>query len=190
MYVPCLWELYYCVSLAIRRVECVKCAEGVWCSCWCIARGYVGAGVLLGWKRFTLHTLGCWWSAVRSRAASGMREIVRLNLSCGACVGWMTSSKRGRIILRWVVTKYCTCECVLDSSLCGREIVAVMNLKVLSQVENFSTCSGCISWSSCLRLGVRSWVRKLRPAASFYPSRQRFINLLNPFVITSQQTWE
>ena len=28
-YVPCLWELYYCVSLAMRRVECVKCAEAV-----------------------------------------------------------------------------------------------------------------------------------------------------------------
>ena len=25
MYVPCLWELYYCVSLAMRRVECVEC---------------------------------------------------------------------------------------------------------------------------------------------------------------------
>jgi len=29
MYVPCLWELCYCVSLAMRRVEFVKCAEGV-----------------------------------------------------------------------------------------------------------------------------------------------------------------
>jgi len=47
MCVPCLWELYYCLSLAMRRIECVKCAEGVRCSCWCVARGYVGAGVLL-----------------------------------------------------------------------------------------------------------------------------------------------
>jgi len=29
MYVPCLWELYYRVSLAMRRVVCVKCVEGV-----------------------------------------------------------------------------------------------------------------------------------------------------------------
>ena len=36
MYVLCLWELYYCVSLAMRWVECVKCVEGVWCSCRCL----------------------------------------------------------------------------------------------------------------------------------------------------------
>ena len=29
MCVLCLWELYYCVSLATRRIECVKCVEGV-----------------------------------------------------------------------------------------------------------------------------------------------------------------
>jgi len=29
MYVPCLWELYDCVSLATRQVVCVKCVEGV-----------------------------------------------------------------------------------------------------------------------------------------------------------------
>ena len=28
-YVPCLWELYYCMSFAMSWVECVKCAEGV-----------------------------------------------------------------------------------------------------------------------------------------------------------------
>jgi len=49
----------------VRWVECVKCAEGVWCSCYCSARGYVGAGVLLEWKRFTVHTLGCWWWAYK-----------------------------------------------------------------------------------------------------------------------------
>ena len=94
MYVLCLWELYYCVSLAVRRAECVKCVEGVWCSCWCIACGYVGAGVLLEWRRFTVQSLGCWWSAVRSREAgyaSGMREIVQLTLSRGAWAGWMAS---------------------------------------------------------------------------------------------------
>ena len=47
MYVPCLWELYYCVSLAMRRVEFVKCVGVVSCSCWWIVRGYVGAGVLV-----------------------------------------------------------------------------------------------------------------------------------------------
>ena len=33
-----------------------------------------------------MHTLGCWWSAVRSRAAGyafGMREILGLTVSCG-----------------------------------------------------------------------------------------------------------
>ena len=60
MYVPCLWELYYCVcvSLAMRRVECVKCVEGVWWSCWCIARGYVSAGVLL-------ELASSWFSSLR-----------------------------------------------------------------------------------------------------------------------------
>ena len=45
-------------------------------------------------KQFTVHTLGCWWLAARSRAAgyaSGVREIVRLT----AWVVWMASSKRG-----------------------------------------------------------------------------------------------
>jgi hypothetical protein len=40
VYVPCLWALYCCVSLAMRWVACVKCVEGVRCSCWCIACGY------------------------------------------------------------------------------------------------------------------------------------------------------
>jgi len=112
MYVPCLWELYYCVSLAMRRVECVKCVEDVWCSCWCTVHGYVGRGVLFEWKWFTDHTLGCWWSAVRSRAAgyaSGMRKIARLTLSCGAWVGWMVF---------WISGKYYVeCTYILTNTL-------------------------------------------------------------------------
>jgi len=38
MYVPCFWEIYYCVSLPMRRAECVKCFEGIWCSCWWTAQ--------------------------------------------------------------------------------------------------------------------------------------------------------
>ena len=42
MYVPCLWELYYCVSLAMSWVVCVKCAEGV-----CPDDGHISARNML-----------------------------------------------------------------------------------------------------------------------------------------------
>jgi len=67
----------------------------------------VSAGVLLERKRFTVHTLGWWWSAVTSRAAgyaSGMRVIVQLTLVMW-CVGEVNGQFKKRVrvtlVLLW-----------------------------------------------------------------------------------------
>ena len=77
MCVPCLWELHYCVSLAMRRVECVKCVEGVWCSCWLYCPWLCRCRCIIRMK--TIHTTYLWLLVVGCKKQSS-RLLVYSNL--------------------------------------------------------------------------------------------------------------